>query len=324
MNAPATKQPLEILPARQRNSFSLVPRDLGQAMELAKIISDSDLAPKDYKGKPGNVMIAVQMGREVGLSPMSAIQSIAIINGKPCLYGDVGKAILLSNGMIIEEDDVETIKKTGAGRCRITRPGHPPCERTFSIASAKTAGLWGKQGPWTNYPERQMAWRAFWFAARDVAADWLKGLGGAEEIRDVMERDITPMKPPVDPGPQPYPAEAFSKNLPTWTNLIVTGKKTAEQIIATVSSKAVLSDEQKQQIKAVKKSQTIDHQTGEISDGPPAVNYEALLARLQTGTSVDALDEDATLIGQVDGQDRQNVLAKAYQTRRAELVQEKA
>src|SRR4030067_949010 len=77
--------------------FSLVPQNLREAMELSKLIADSDLAPKDYRGKPGNVLIAVQMGQEVGLSPMTAIQSIAVINGKPSLYGDVGKAILLNS-----------------------------------------------------------------------------------------------------------------------------------------------------------------------------------------------------------------------------------
>lgn len=55
-----------------------------------------------------------------------------------------------------------------------------------------------------------------------------------------------------DGGPQPYDAEQFKKNLPGWTNLIITGKKTAAQIIAMVSSKAVLSDEQRQAIEAVK------------------------------------------------------------------------
>jgi hypothetical protein len=49
-----------------------------------------------------------------------------------------------------------------------------------------------------------------------------------------------------------YPAEAFTKNLPTWTALIQKGDKTAEQIIATVSRKAVLSDAQKATINAVK------------------------------------------------------------------------
>ncbi len=242
--------PLAVVEVKSSH-FSLVPQNLTQAMELAKLIADSELAPKDYRGKPGNVLIAVQMGQEVGLSPMSAIQSIAVINGKPSLYGDVGKALLLAAGLVIEEDDVETIRKTGQGRCKITRKGHPPCERTFSIASAKTAGLWGKQGPWTTYPERQMAWRAFWFAARDIAADLLKGLNGAEEIRDIEPKDITPMAQPVITGPSPYSDEQFTKNMPAWGKLIRAGTKTAAQIIATVSSKAILSDEQKATINAL-------------------------------------------------------------------------
>ncbi|MFZ2541105.1 MAG: hypothetical protein WAW75_04945, partial [Gallionella sp.] len=53
-------QPAGVRPPRE--SFSLVPKTLNEAMELAKIIADSDLAPKDYKGKPGNVLISVQMG----------------------------------------------------------------------------------------------------------------------------------------------------------------------------------------------------------------------------------------------------------------------
>lgn len=312
MNQPAKQEEhraLELVTPMKANAFSLVPQNLRDAMELAKLIADSDLAPKDYKGKPGNVLIAVQMGQEVGLSPMSAIQSIAVINGKPGLYGDVGKALLLSNGFIIEEDDVEIVRKTGMGRCRITRQGHPPCERTFSLEAAKSAGLLGKAGPWTQYKERQMAWRAFWFAARDIASDVLKGLCGAEEIRDITERDITPMDQPKIEGPRPYPDDQFTKNLPAWTNLIKTGKKTADQIIATVSSKAVLSDEQKAQINAVKKDET------------PAVAFEAVYAKLEKSDGPDVLDLAADLIASVSDEQQRKDLTQFYQTRKAGMTE---
>jgi hypothetical protein len=166
-------------------AFSLTPASLGEAMELAKLIADSDLAPRDYKNKPGNVLIAVQMGAEVGLTPMAAIQTIAVINGRPSLFGDSGKAILLAAGCIIEEASAEQVRASGVARCKITRPGRPPVERTFSRDDAKAAGLLGKDGPWKLYSERMLAWRAFWFAARDSAADLLKGLHGAEEVRDI-------------------------------------------------------------------------------------------------------------------------------------------
>lgn len=176
-----------------RGGFDLSPRNLTEAMEFAKLMSDSELVPKQFQKKPGDILIAVQMGAEVGMKAMASLQNIGVINGKPGIYGDAGKAILLSAGCIIEESDIEEIKKTGVARCRVTRNGRPPVERTFSIENARTAGLWGKQGPWTTYPERQMAWRAFWFAARDAAADLLKGLGGAEELSDIEPREINPM-----------------------------------------------------------------------------------------------------------------------------------
>lgn len=171
-------------------TFSLKPKDLPEAIKLAEMMANSDLVPKDYKGKPGNVLIAVQMGAEVGLEPMQAIQNIAVINGKPGIYGDAGKALLLAVGCKIEEDDTETIAHSKRARCRITRPDGRVTERSFSQEDAQKAKLWGKDGPWTLYPWRQMAWRAFWFAARDGCADILKGMAGAEELRDYPEREV--------------------------------------------------------------------------------------------------------------------------------------
>jgi hypothetical protein len=301
-------------------AFSLVPANLTQALELAKLIADSDLAPKDYKGKPGNVLIAVQMGQEVGLPPMSAIQNIAVINGKPGLYGDVGKSILLAAGFIIEEDDVEVIKKTGMGRCKITRPGHPPVERTFSRDSAKTAGLIGKQGPWSQYPERMMAWRAFWFAARDAAADVLKGLSGAEELGDATLKDITPMSAGTAAGAilPPYDQEKFEANFPKWKDLIEKKKRTVDEIIATVSSKNALSPEQKKRIEDIAKPaapETIEHE-----GAGPTVTFAVLEEKFRKASDLDLLDADADLIAEVEDAEQRSELSQLYKTRRAELV----
>lgn len=177
-------------------SFSMIPQSLIEAMDLAKMIAESDLAPKDYKGKPGNTLIAIQMGAEIGIPPLQAIQGIAVINGRPSIFGDLGKAILHAGGCRIEERDMKEVKATGEGWCKVTRPdGSQPFIRTFSIDNAKDAGLWGKAGPWTQTPYRMLAWRAFWFAARDGASDMLRGLHGAEEIRDYVETSIVADEP---------------------------------------------------------------------------------------------------------------------------------
>lgn len=181
--------------------FDYQPRTMSEALELARYLSESTMVPKDYIGKPGNVLVAMQFGHELGLKPLQAMQSLAVINGKPGLYGDAGKALLLARGCRIVERDIAAIREHGMeAECTIYRAGYPDVTRTFSQANAEKAKLWGKEGPWSNYPERQLAWRAFWFAARDAAPDILRGLPAAEEIRDI-EIDITP--PAERPRPQP-------------------------------------------------------------------------------------------------------------------------
>lgn len=241
-------------------TFDLSPRTFEQALALSEYMAKSEMVPKQYRGRPGDCFIAMQWGMEIGLKPMQALQSIAAINGKPNIYGDAGKALLLTHGCIIEEDDAETVKANGRARCCIKRPGRPAVQRTFSLEDAKTAGLWGKEGPWRAYPYRQMAWRAFWFAARDAAADLLRGMGGAEEeaMDTPTERHMgmaDEVQPPVAPALPPYADEAFAKNLPLWAKLVADGKKAPGDLLATLATKATFSEEQKARILSLKKAQ---------------------------------------------------------------------
>jgi hypothetical protein len=168
--------------------FSLTPSNLKEAMEFSKIIAESDLVPKDYKGKPGNVLVAVQMGLELGLPPLQAIQGIAVIGGRPSLWGDALLALVRSSPNFdgIAEEQTET-----EATCTVKRRGEPARTVVFSTEDAKRAGLLNKDGPWRLYPRRMMQMRARAFALRDVFADVLKGVAMAEEAQDMdRSRDI--------------------------------------------------------------------------------------------------------------------------------------
>jgi len=68
-----------------------------------------------------------------------------------------------------------TAKRRGYAKATVAR---------FSVADAKKANLWGKTGPWTQYPKRMLQLRARGFALRDAFPDVLKGLVTAEEAQD--------------------------------------------------------------------------------------------------------------------------------------------
>ncbi len=314
MNATATNQ--EVAPylaqdakamplATGKPQFSLAPRDLAQAIEFAGILAKSNMVPKEFVGNPGNILVAVQWGMELGLQPMQAMQNIAVINGRPSLWGDAVIGIVKASPAC--EYVVEEVTDTVA-TCRVKRRGEPEQCRTFTMDDAAKAGLKGKQGPWTQYPKRMMQMRARSWALRDVFPDVLRGMPVAEEVMDYAptERDITPPKTAERvTEPPPYPVDQFEKNLPSWRAAIAAGKKDAEAIIAMVSSKGVLSEEQKQAIR-------------EPAAAPDL--FEQINGQIENAASVDTLDIAADLIGSVQDQSQREQLTALYQKRADELM----
>lgn len=189
-------------------SFDLSPRSLEEALKFADYLADSELVPKDFKGKPGNVLVAIQWGMELGLKPMQAMQNIAVINGRPSLWGDAVLALVLASPVC---EYVRETEENGVAICRVKRRGDEEHVQTFSDADAQKAGLIGKSGPWSQYPARMKKLRARAFALRDKFADVLKGIPIAEEVMDYqpLERDITPPKTAaaIAAAALPQPAE---------------------------------------------------------------------------------------------------------------------
>jgi len=165
-------------------STSFAPRNIQEAMEFCGMLAKSTIVPKDFQNNPGNIMVAVQWGMELGLQPMQAMQSIAVINGRPALWGDAVIALVRSSSLceyVKEEAGVDY------ATCTVKRRGEDETSRIFTMAQAKQAGLIGKQGPWTQYPQRMLQLRARAFALRDVFADVLRGMAIAEEVQDMPE-----------------------------------------------------------------------------------------------------------------------------------------
>jgi hypothetical protein len=169
------------------------PRTIDEAMRLSEMLADSSMVPDCYQNRPGNVFIALQMGAEVGLSPMAALQSIAVIGKRPGLWGDGALAVVQGHPHFVDlREGTEGEGEERHGFCLLTRQGREPVRRQFSVADARRAKLWGKSGPWSDYPDRMLMMRARSWAMRDLFPDALRGIAIVEELRDTPRevRDV--------------------------------------------------------------------------------------------------------------------------------------
>jgi hypothetical protein len=195
---------------------------------FAEKAARSGMVPKDYIDKADAICIAVQMGSELGLAPMQAIQNIACINGRPSIWGDAMPGLCRASGKMAYMR--EWSEGEGDNRiyyCEAKRKDDPNIVTgKFSVADAKKADLWkttptvtkhGRNGsyevasgPWYSYPERMLQNRARGFCLRDAFPDVLKGLISAEEAADIPFEDtglkVPPPPPPTTAAAPPAPA----------------------------------------------------------------------------------------------------------------------
>lgn len=207
-----------------RRVSAIVPTTMDETYRLAKAVTAAGMAPYGLE-TPEKAMIAIMHGLEIGLTPMAALQRIAVIKGRPTIWGDAAMGIVRASGVC------EWIKERVAGdgdarvaTCEAKRKGDPePVIKTFSVADAKRAGLWSpslkvkkfkKDGstyeadndsPWHRYPDRMMQMRARAFALRDLFADILGGMHLREELDDEEPAAMAPA-PALPPGPPMPPA----------------------------------------------------------------------------------------------------------------------
>lgn len=211
---------------------------------------------------------------------------------------------------------------------------------TMEMAVAE--GWFGKNGSkWKSMPDLMMRYRSAAFFGRIYAPELLMGLPAADEVHDIV--DVKPQADgsyAADPVQtegraarsergagaedatvknEPFPQDQFDKNLPGWLKLIADGKKTAEQIIATVQSRHPLTDEQKAAIQksAVPASPTgLTDRQGEIH---PAKSFDDVMVMLCAATSEDALYVAAEWIEPIADADGKAILNGKFDERLAQL-----
>lgn len=181
----------------------ILPTNIDEAFRFAQAVVKARLAPSSYDNDPSKVMLGVMAAMEAGLPPLYGLRQIAIINGRPVIWGDAAMALVQSRDLIDEyteeqvgtpPDDSNLAKWPDDYGWKVTfrRKGQKGAyEGVFTVGMAKRAKLWlnAKKVPWMEHPDRMLKIRARAFPLRDGFADALAGLGIREEIEDMAPEE---------------------------------------------------------------------------------------------------------------------------------------
>ena len=198
INAPFVKEEPELakvdyrqyIPRTEKNKSEISFMDFSNfemAWKTAEMLSKAKCIPKEFWDNPADVLVVVQFGHELGLSPMASLQNMMIVNNRPSIYGDAMLAVCMRTkgqpGGFLDCIEIYNEEKC-EWSCTAMREGRQDITRTFTMEEAKLGGFLNKAGAWQTNRKRMMQFRPRGFALRDMFPDLLKGLSTIEEMRD--------------------------------------------------------------------------------------------------------------------------------------------
>lgn len=131
-----------------------------------------------YETAVATATAAVLQGISLGLDPLTSLQQIYVVHGRPGMYAKMMVALVQSKGHEVWTEDNTETRAVVAGR----RRGTDAVERvTITMDMARKAG-WTKNGTYQATPADMLWARAAARVCDRIASDVLKGLATVEDI----------------------------------------------------------------------------------------------------------------------------------------------
>jgi hypothetical protein len=157
---------------------------LEQVWRIGELLHQSKLVPQSFKN-PQQIVVALIRAIELGLPPLQALEGMSVINNRVGIMGDLALAMVERSGLLKHKH----VEYSGEGEglvCKVTlqRKGREAQVYSFSVAEARSAGIYERSSVWRGYPNRMTYYRALGFGLRDEFSDVLKGVKTVEELAD--------------------------------------------------------------------------------------------------------------------------------------------
>lgn len=166
--------------------------DLSSIWKHARMLSESDIVPAAYRGKPANCVIAIEMAERLNTVAMMVMQNLYVIQGNPSwsskfLIGSVN----VSKRFTPIRYRYEGKENTKDWSCRAVATDVETKEELVgprvSMAMADAEGWSKKSGSkWVTMPEMMLAYRAAAFWTRLYCPEISMGLLTTEEAEDMI------------------------------------------------------------------------------------------------------------------------------------------
>lgn len=316
MSVALATQELNTIEDSRTSSLALVTNDgnMSRLMSLAKLMAGSKVTvPKHLQGSEGDCMAIIIQATNWGMNPFAVAQKTHLVNGVLGYEAQLVNAVICASGAIVGGFEYEYRGEGATVECRVGARLRGKQEITWGEWMA--AGMvTTKNSPlWKTNPKQQLGYLQVKNWSRLYAPGAIMGVYTPDELEPIAEIEINPAgnkpnaNPPIDQPPTFYQADQFETNLPKWAQLIVSGKKTAAQIIATVQAKNPLTDEQKYKIESIRKEEA------------PAITFAKVADMINRADDLDVLDIAADMIGEVSDPEQRAELSEMYQSRKGEM-----
>ena len=166
------------------------------AQRQAKSLCESNLVPTSYQGQKGlpNCLVALEMSKRMNLSPLTVMQNLNIIHGRPTWSAQFISSQIMGCGRFENFDYlVKGEGETLEVQCVAKRVEDQKLLKGTAV-SMKMARLegWTKNPKYTSMPELMLRNRAATFFGRQYIPDLLLGVQTSEEVVDIQPLDVTP------------------------------------------------------------------------------------------------------------------------------------
>ena len=164
---------------------------MNMSWRTADMLSKSSIIPQSYRGKPGDCLLAIDMGNRMGITPIMVMQNSQVVQGNFTWKGSACKAFIDGCGRFKGSTYIEFGERGDRGwgvylQAISNATGETVKGPSVTWGMAVDEGWTSKNGSkWKTMPELMLRYRAAAFFARTECPEVLMGFRTAEEIEDV-------------------------------------------------------------------------------------------------------------------------------------------